>query len=168
MKKSAVLLLTATIAFGGASALHAEDLGDEGRITNLEAKVVELENRISQLELLLSGTNEQVSDFSSPFNLASGVYIGGEDIPVGDYSFKVLTGDGQLSIYASYDDYSNDSSGYDYRTAYSLMDESTRNDMTEKGYGFTVASYMTELGNIKITDGLCIAVEGVTLEGTRR
>lgn len=166
MKKSAVLLLTAAIAFGGASALHAEDLGDEGRITNLEAKVVELENRISQLELLLSGADGQINDFSSPFNLASGVYVGGEDIPVGDYSFKVLSGDGELTVYSSYDDYAADE--YSYRAMYMLMDEATKNSMAKQGFGDTFASYSSELGNIKITDGLCIAVEGVTLEGTRR
>lgn len=166
MKKSAVLLLTATIAFGGTSALHAEDLGDEGRITNLETKVAELENRISQLELLLSGTDGQIGDFSSPFNLTSGVYVGGEDIPVGDYAFKVTTGQGSLSVYSSYDDYAEDE--YSYKTMYMLMDEATRNSMTEQGYGNVVNVYAPELGNIKITDGLCISVEGVTLEGTRR
>ena len=166
MKKGAILLLTAAIAFGGTSALHAEDLGDEGRITNLETKVAELENRISQLELLLSSTDGQVGDFSSPFNLASGVYVGGEDIPVGDYSFKVTTGQGTFSVFSSYDDYATDE--YSFKTMYMLMDESTRNSMAEQGYGTTVAAYTSELGNIKITDGLCIAVEGVTLEGTRR
>lgn len=166
MKKGTILLLTAAIAFGGASALHAEDLGNEDRITNLENKVTELENRISQLELLLSGTNEQVGDFSSPFTLASGIYVGGEDIPVGDYSFKVTTGQGSLSVYSSYDDYADDE--YSYKTIYMLMDETTRNSMIEQGYGTTANIYIPELGNVKITDGLCISVEGVTLEGTKK
>ena len=34
MKRVTYILLTAAIAFGGTSALHAEDLGNEDRITN--------------------------------------------------------------------------------------------------------------------------------------
>lgn len=166
MKKGTILLLTAAIAFGGTSALHAEDLGNEDRITNLETKVIELENRISQLELLLSDADGQVGDFSSPFTLSSGIYVGGEDIPVGDYSFKVTTGLGTFSVYSSYDDYVDDE--YSYKNTYLLMDETSRNSMIEQGSGATANMYTPELGNIKVTDGLCISVEGVTLEGTKR
>lgn len=76
------IVLTAAIGFGDATGLYAEDLGDEERISTLEEKVEALEDRISKLEQLLSDQDDKLI-------LEPGTYIGGDDIPVGEYSFTV-------------------------------------------------------------------------------
>lgn len=84
-------------------------------------------------------------------------------------SFKVLTGQGSLEVYTSYDAYINDESGFDYRMNYNLMDEEAINSyVSSYGKDTVISMYASELGNIKITEGLCVSIEGVTLEGTRR
>lgn len=147
MKKSIALLLTAAIGFGSASALYAEDLGDEERISTLEEKVEELEDRISKLEQLI---------------LEPGTYIGGDDIPVGEYSFAVSgTGQGYFYQYESYAAFLEN----DYLLAYPMIDEKSKEDLLKQGVKAVSSLYLTELNSVKIEKGNCIQVEGMTVEG---
>lgn len=158
MKKSIALLLTAAIGFGSASALYAEDLGDEERISTLEEKVEELEDRISKLEQLLLEQDDKLI-------LEPGTYIGGDDIPVGEYSFTVSgTGLGYFYQYDSYATYLEN----DYVLAYPMIDEESKEDLLKQGVKAVSSLYSTELNSVKVEEGNCIQVEGMTVEGIQK
>lgn len=154
-KKSIALILTAAIGFGSASALYAEDLGDEERISTLEEKVEELEDRISKLEQLILEQDDKLI-------LEPGTYIGGDDIPVGEYSFAVSgTGQGYFYQYESYAAFLEN----DYLLAYPMIDEKTKEDLLKQGVKAVSSLYLTELNSVKVEKGNCIQVEGMTVEG---
>ena len=158
MKKSIALVLTAAIGFGSASALYAEDLGDEERISTLEEKVEELEDRISKLEQLLLEQDDKLI-------LEPGTYIGGDDIPVGEYSFAVSgTGQGYFYQYDSYATYLEN----DYVLAYPMIDEESKDDLFKQGVKAVSSLYSTELNSVKVEEGNCIQVEGMTVEGIQK
>ena len=158
MKKSIALVLTAAIGFGSASALYAEDLGDEERISTLEEKVEELEDRISKLEQLLLEQDDKLI-------LEPGTYIGGDDIPVGEYSFAVSgTGQGYFYQYDSYATYLEN----DYVLAYPMIDEESKDDLLKQGVKAVSSLYSTELNSVKVEEGNCIQVEGMTVEGIQK
>lgn len=157
MKKIIALVLTAAIGFGSASALYAEDLGDE-RISTLEEKVEELEDRISKLEQLLLEQDDKLL-------LEPGTYIGGDDIPVGEYSFAVSgTGQGYFYQYESYAAFLEN----DYLLAYPMIDEKSKEDLIKQGARAVSSLYLTMLNSVKIEEGNCIQVEGMTLEGIQK
>lgn len=157
MKKIIALVLTAAIGFGSASALYAEDLGDEERISTLEEKVEELEDRISKLEQLLLEQDDKLL-------LEPGTYIGGDDIPVGEYSFAVSgTGQGYFYQYESYAAFLEN----DCLLAYPMIDEKTKEDLLKQGVKAVSSLYRTEVNSVEIEEGNCIQVEGLTLEGNQ-
>lgn len=54
-------------------------------------------------------SNSQENDsLDDTGRLNPGVYIIGEDIPAGKYTFSITDGAGIISVYDSYDDYKND------------------------------------------------------------
>lgn len=150
--------LTAAIGFGDATGLYAEDLGDEERISTLEEKVEALEDRISKLEQLLSDQDDKLI-------LEPGTYIGGDDIPVGEYSFTVSgTGLGCFYQYDSYATYLEN----DYVLAYPMLDEESKEDLLKQGVKAVSSLYSTELNSVKVEGGNCIQVEGMTVEGIQK
>ena len=158
MKKSIALVLTAAIGFGSASALYAEDLGDEERISTLEEKVEELEDRISKLEQLILEQDDKLI-------LEPGTYIGGDDIPVGEYSFTISgTGQGYFYQYESYAAFLEN----DYLLAYPMIDKKTKEDLLDQGVKAVSSLYLTELNSVKVEKGNCIQVEGMTVEGIQK
>lgn len=157
-KKSIALILTAAIGFGSASALYAEDLGDEERISALEEKVEELEDRISKLEQLILEQDDKLL-------LEPGTYIGGDDIPVGEYSFTISgTGQGYFYQYESYAAFLEN----DYLLAYPMIDKKSKEDLLKQGVKAISSLYLTELNSVKVEKGNCIQVEGMTLEGIQK
>ena len=152
------IVLTAAIGFGDATGLYAEDLGDEERISTLEEKVEALEDRISKLEQLLSDQDDKLI-------LEPGTYIGGDDIPVGEYSFAVSgTGQGYFYQYESYAAFLEN----DYLLAYPMIDEKTKEDLLDQGVKAVSSLYLTELNSVKVEEGNCIQVEGMTVEGIQK
>lgn len=166
MKKRLITILSicalSSIAFS--FPVHAET-DDSTRIEALEQKVSELEQRIATLEGLLSNSNNSENIVaSSEGTLEPGVYIVGEDIPEGKYTFSITRGEGSLLVYA---DYSTYKSG-DRFDAYEIYDVASQNyiDQYKDMMEAYAESLSTEVGNVRLENGECLNVDAVTVSYT--
>lgn len=140
--------------------VYAEDSGDS-RIEALEQKVAELEQRIEALEKLFSnseGSDNVISNSEKILN--PGVYIAGEDIPAGKYSFHITDGAGTIETYGSYDSYK--SNNYVDCEYYEVASEAYKNNLSSDLESLRDL-YSSDIGNIPLQDGMCLKISGVTV-----
>lgn len=165
MKKKLVTIFTicALSCTAFSFPVYAED-SDASRIEALEQKVTELEQRIAALEGFFSNSDDTDSVVSgSEEVLNPGVYVVGEDIPAGKYSFHITDGVGMIEAYGSYDAYkANDYNDYEcYGAASETYKDSLDSDLESLN-----ALYSSDIGNIPLQNGMCLNINGVTASYT--
>lgn len=128
------------------------------------------EDRISDGKILkkgvLEGNSNESSDiqednsFDDVGRLNPGVYIVGEDIAAGKYTFTVSDGVGVIDVYDSYDAYKNDDYEHseEYNVASKKYKESLGSDMESLN-----ALYSSEIGNLPLEDGMCVKIDTVSV-----
>lgn len=93
-----------------------------------------------------------------PDTLTAGVWIVGEDIPEGKYTFNATNGVGTIEIYGTYESYEDNE--YDwivYETLAVITENSS--DIFKEIYSSFPSSYRAVL-----KDGQCVVISGLTLE----
>lgn len=177
MKKKIIALLMSATLFVAPNCVYAKS--DAERIAELEERVAKLERdfetlikiidiEIDRLEEKIDGTSgsqESVAEdvASDGQSLSPGVYVVGEDIPSGKYSFSVISGVGEMKLYNSYDEYRNDS-GWDCFEDYSLASQKYIDELNQETGEMMSALYSSTAGNVKLEDGMCISIDSVVLE----
>lgn len=128
------------------------------------------EDRISDGKILKKGVLEDNSNESSDIQddssfddvgrLNPGVYIVGEDIVAGKYTFTVSDGAGIISVYDSYDDYKNDDYRHseEYYVASKKYKESLDSDLESIN-----SLYSSEIGNLPLENGMCVKIDTVSV-----
>ena len=125
-------------------------LSDGTKLKEAVLKDVESENSDSQ-------ENESLDDTG---RLNPGVYIIGEDIPAGKYTFSITDGAGIISVYDSYDDYKNDDYEHseEYHVASKKYKESLGSDLESIN-----SLYSSEIGNLPLENGMCVKIDTVSV-----
>lgn len=163
MKKRLITILSICALSGTSFSIPVfAETDDSSRIEALEQKVAELEQRIAALEGFLNNTENPESFVASQEGtLEPGVYIVGEDIPEGKYTFSITRGEGSLLVYA---DYSTYKSG-DRFDAYEIYDVASQNyiDQYKDMMEAYAESLSTEVGNVRLENGECLNVDSVTV-----
>lgn len=180
MKRLLVVLLIAIMTFP--TMAFAQEDSTESRIEKLEKKIDQLEKRISRLEKsvfndeitamadaansFLYGDNasseENDQSDSESFTLASGVYVVGEDIEAGSYKGVIQEGIGYVDLFKSYEDYlEKDGAHYSALLSILMATQSAIDGLSD--YPTQASQYVTETGSLKLVDGMCMAIDNVTL-----
>lgn len=156
--------------------VFAQEDSAELRIAELEEKIEKLEKRISKLEMsmsddkataLVDAANSFLNrDNASPeegesFTLASGIYVVGEDIDAGSYKGVIREGIGYVDLFKSYDDYLKEN-GEHYKALLSIL-MATQSAIDGLSDSPMASQYVTETGSLKLIDGMCMAIDNVTL-----
>ena len=127
--------------------------------SNLALRIDALEKRIEDLENLLKGN--EIDDVDS-FNVGSGIYVVGEDIDAGSYRGVITKGVGYIDLFKSYDDYI-DKNGEHFDALLSILmaPQAAIDDLSD--YPTQASSYVTETGSLKLSDGMCMAIDNLSL-----
>lgn len=163
MKKSFVItLLIVSIMAIPVLANETED-----RIAALEAKVIELEARISALEgndaekIETQDENSEMTTTDS-ITLTTGTWIVGEDLPAGKYNLASPDGESHIKMYDNYD--ARKAREYSYFEDYTLVNQEYLDsviNMFGESYINTISGlYTVQANNVRLEDNNCIYIEG--------
>ena len=97
------------------------------------------------------------STYDTTLTISPGTYVVGEDIEAGTYSLSVIDGNlGEIMLFKDYDTFiSNNGSILDAIANYYVSSPDSNLD------------YPSEVGSIKLVDGMCLFVNGVTSNATK-
>lgn len=173
MKRIIAFSLVAMITFS--STAYAQEDSSELRIAKLENKMEELEARISSLEKTIfnneiAGTadswlpNNDSNESDESFTLSSGIYIIGEDIDAGTYSFVCIEGVSDINIYNDYDSAVSENYMFNYVFSYYLISKgyaSMLGQITDSDYS---GAFPDIADNVRLDAGQVMRIDGGTCE----
>lgn len=132
--------------------------------TDYDSKIADLEHRISILEKIIS-----LPKYKEPTAL-SGIYVVGEDIDPGTYSFKVIEGGtGSITVFSSYDSYIQNN-GNQFLAIYyeNLRNENYNVDTSSDEWDDYFEGYLSEVKNANLKKNMCVAIKGVTVVASKK
>ena len=131
-----------------------EDLENENRL--LKERILRLEQTVFEEK-----PTTNTAPTSESFSLSSGLYIVGEDINAGKYSVSITNGEGALRVFSDYDKYiKTEGNQFDALQSYDVAEP----DKTDNPYW----TYVSEVGNLILKDGMCLVLEEVTGDFTAK
>mgnify|MGYP000044325303 FL=1 len=158
------------VGYNGVIATSINDLTNDSRSWAAWGTAI-YEDRISDGQILKKGVLEDIQESSESDSKSSdslddvgrlnpGVYIIGEDIPAGKYTFSITDGAGIISVYDSYDDYKNDDYEHseEYHVASKKYKESLGSDLESIN-----SLYSSEIGNLPLENGMCVKIDTVSV-----
>ena len=156
------------IAMAAMAAMTMPVRADEAELL---ARIEALELRVAQLEALIIGGNEEIteqevtgSEAIDTFTLNTGTWIVGDDFPSGKYNITCISGAGMIYFYNSYEDRKNNP--YLARESYYLSTQGLIDELADF-YGsddLIAGIYKTEINNIRLSDGDCVHVEASSVQ----
>lgn len=93
------------------------------------------------------------SDEENETIISVGVYLIGEDIEPGKYDLRAIKGTGNVKLYNTYEEYSNDEIGYDAFQDYDVLTAGASRGLLNEDVCTDVIS------NIRLEEGQCLIVE---------
>lgn len=143
-----------------ATPVGAEDLQEQ--INSLSERVAQLEQTLSELKEYIqadqgAGTEKSPSnsEVNGQYDLKAGVYDVGEDIEAGKYSVTIYEGAGYLQLFESYDNFI-ETKGNQFLAIQSYDVASPENAAD------SWLDYISEVGSIRLTDGMCLVMDEVS------
>lgn len=149
-----------------AAPVNAEDLQEQ--INSLSERVAQLEQTLSELKEYIQsgqGTEGEKSPVNSEgddqYDLKAGVYEVGDDIEAGKYSVTIYDGAGYLQLFDSYKNYV-ETKGNQF-----LAIQSYDVASPEKAENPWI-DYISEIGSLRLDDGMCLVLDEVSGVFTRK